>query len=146
MKYSTGFIVALHVDQTFLNGGRIRSSSCVWLNCKIIFFSQAYRAGSSDARSAFSPGTQKEPQRHLWYVSRFELLQNRMNTKDPVPSSIGVVIPGNVRLAFWGGSVYTTQSGKVQRRGFPLWLVEGNEVGTLTFSTARATDFESTVR
>jgi len=47
---------------------------------------------------------------HLWYVPRFELLQNRMDTKDPVPSSIGVVIPGIVRLAFWGGSVYTTPS------------------------------------
>jgi len=31
---------------------------------------------------------------------RFELLQNRMDTKDPVPSSISVVIPGSVRLAF----------------------------------------------
>ena len=27
---------------------------------------------------------------HLWYVPRFELLQNRMDTKDPAPSSIGV--------------------------------------------------------
>jgi len=83
---------------------------------------------------------------HLWYVPRFELLQNRMDTKDPVPSSIGVVIPGSVRLAFWGGSVYTTPSGWAQGRGFPFWVVEGNEVGPLTSSTPRATGVELTVR
>jgi len=38
---------------------------------------------------------------HLWYVPRVELLQNRMDTKNPAPSSIGVVIPGSVWLAFW---------------------------------------------
>ena len=74
---------------------------------------------------------------HLWYFPRFGLLQNRMDTKDPVPSSIGVVIPGSVRLAFWGGSVYTTPSGEAQDWGFPLWVVEGNEVGPLTSSTPR---------
>jgi len=63
---------------------------------------------------------------HLWYVPRFELLQNRMDTKDPVPSSISVVIPRSVRLAFWGSSVYTTQSSWAQGRGFPLWVVEGS--------------------
>jgi len=57
---------------------------------------------------------------HLWYVSRFELLQKRMDTKDQAPFSIGVVIPGNVRLAFWSGSVYTTQKGWYQGRGFPI--------------------------
>ena len=34
---------------------------------------------------------------HLWYVPLFELLQNRMHTKDPVPSSMGVLIPGSVK-------------------------------------------------
>ena len=63
-----------------------------------------------------------------------------------MPLSIGVVIPGSVRLAFWGGSVYTTPSGEAQDWGFPHWLVEGNEVGSLTSSTPRATDIESTVR
>ena len=37
---------------------------------------------------------------NLWYLPRFELLQNRMDNKDPEPSSIGVLIPGSVRLAF----------------------------------------------
>jgi len=83
---------------------------------------------------------------HLWYAPRFELPQNRMDTKGPVPSSISIVIPGSVRLAFWGGSVYATQSGWAQGRGFPLWVVEGNEVGPLTSSTPRAIGVESTVR
>ena len=68
---------------------------------------------------------------HLWYVPRFELFQNCMETKGLVPFFIGVVIPGSVRLAFWGGSVYTTQSSCNHGRGFPLWLVEGNEVGPI---------------
>jgi len=37
---------------------------------------------------------------HLRYVPRFELLQNSLDTKDPVPSYMGVVIPGSVQLAF----------------------------------------------
>jgi len=36
----------------------------------------------------------------IYDVPRFELLQNRMDTKDPAPSSIGVLIPGSVQLAF----------------------------------------------
>jgi len=68
---------------------------------------------------------------NLWYFPRFGLLQNRMDTKDPVPFSIGVLIPGSVWLSFWGDSVYTTPSGWAQGRGFPLWMVEGNEVGPL---------------
>ena len=78
---------------------------------------------------------------HLWYVPQFELLQNRMDTKDPAPSSIGVKIPGSVRLAFWGGSERLRPMS-----GFPLWVVEGNGVGPLTSSTPRATGVESTVR
>ena len=77
---------------------------------------------------------------HLWHVPRFGLLQNRMDTKDPVPSSIGAVITRNAWLAVWGGSVYTTPSGLAQGRGLPLCMVEGNEVGPLTSSTPRATD------
>ena len=139
----------------------------------------------------------KSHKAHLWYVPRFELLQNRMDTKGPVPSSIGKLIPGRllkalvflyafeesqglrmrnftwnifpiknllidalltpivestylihgrVRHASWGGSVYTTQSGWAQGQGFPLWVVEGNEVGPLIASTPRATGVESTVR
>ena len=39
-------------------------------------------------------------QRPLMICSPVELLQNRMDTKLPVPSSIGIVIPGSVRPAF----------------------------------------------
>jgi len=46
---------------------------------------------------------------HLWYVPTFELLQNPMDTKDPVQSSIGVVIPWSFWLAF-GGVQFTPRT------------------------------------
>ena len=41
----------------------------------------------------------KSHKAHLWYVPRFELLQNRMDTKGPVPSSIGKLISGRLLKA-----------------------------------------------
>jgi len=74
---------------------------------------------------------------HLWDVPRFELLQNRMDTKDHMSSSIGIVITRRVQLSFWGGSVYTMQGGWAQGQGFPLWVLEGNEVGSLILSLCK---------
>jgi len=108
------------------------SSLCIWLNSRSLFFRQAQNWWEK-ARSEVTPGIwNKACMVHLWCISQFELLQNCMDIIDLAPSSIHIVISRSIWLSF-------TLSSWDQGLGFPLCLMEGIEVGPMSFSTPWAT-------
>jgi len=107
-------------------------------------FNQTHRAGGGEARSAFAPGIWKEPQRPLMICS--------VVWASPEPhghQGSGAIFHrcSNSRkrpthVLRW----FSLHHAERISPSFPLWVVEGNEVGPLISSTPRATDIESTVR